>query len=300
MRVLSALAVGLSVFLLGTRGQAEPPVTLPPEAYSSVPPAVPPGAPRPRPEQVYNVSAEFDFPMIFGGTVLWVGPSLALGNIGQPPPCDPCDASKLNALDRKTIRYHHEWARLPANLIYILPGVWGALDILDVGASKWRGWGSDLSVIAEALVIGGVIQQVTRHAVERPRPFMYTPGVYPADRGLPEANRSYFSGHTSSMFSLAASFAYTYQLRHPDSGWRFVVWPALLSAAGVQSGLRVASGDHFPSDVIIGALVGVSAGIMIPALHRRQETTAAPVFRDAQLVPYADKERATLSLGASF
>ena len=73
-----------------------------------------------------------------------------------------------------------------------------------------------------------------------------------------------------------------------------------MATASVQSGLRMASGDHFPSDVIIGALVGTAAGIMIPALHRRQETTAPPVIKDAQLIPYADKERATLSLGASF
>ena len=45
-----------------------------------------------------------------------------------------------------------------------------------------------------------------------------------------------------------------------------VLGSTLAGAALVGTG-RVVSGNHFPSDVLVGAIVGTSAGVLVPALH---------------------------------
>ena len=35
---------------------------------------------------------------------------------------------------------------------------------------------------------------------------------------------------------------------------------------------RVRAGQHFPTDVIMGALVGAGIGVLVPHLHRRRQT----------------------------
>jgi membrane-associated phospholipid phosphatase len=52
-----------------------------------------------------------------------------------------------------------------------------------------------------------------------------------------------------------------------------------VAAAAVVGALRVSSGEHFPSDVSVGALAGVAAGWGVPALHRfapRLQLSASP------------------------
>lgn len=51
--------------------------------------------------------------------------------------------------------------------------------------SRICGW------VAEALAWNGALQDIVRRAVRRPRPFLYTPGVYPSERDRAEAGFSY-------------------------------------------------------------------------------------------------------------
>jgi membrane-associated phospholipid phosphatase len=49
------------------------------------------------------------------------------------------------------------------------------------------------------------------------------------------------------------------------------VWPWLLTTAlGTMMAIeRMGSGDHFPTDVIVGAVAGLAIGITVPWLHER-------------------------------
>jgi membrane-associated phospholipid phosphatase len=38
--------------------------------------------------------------------------------------------------------------------------------------------------------------------------------------------------------------------------------------------LRIAGGNHFPSDVVVGAATGVGVGTAVPLLHRRRRALA--------------------------
>jgi membrane-associated phospholipid phosphatase len=163
----------------------------------------------------------------------------------------------------------------------------------------WKTYLTDLWVVAEAAVWNGALQDIVRRAVRRPRPFLYTPGAYPTERDGADASFSFYSGHTSLAFTLATACSYTYTLRHPHSKWRWLVWPALMAVASIEPVLRVYSGDHFPTDVITGAVVGSAIGLLFPALHRRLKS-APKVVTGMRLVPITGPDETVLAVVGRF
>jgi len=61
-----------------------------------------------------------------------------------------------------------------------------------------------------------------------------------------------------------------YLLSRPDASWAERVGVGLVGGglAGATSALRVTAGQHFPSDVIAGAGIGIVTGVAVPLLHR--------------------------------
>ncbi len=254
-------------------------------------------------ESPYALRLDVDIATLVLGGVLWGGTSL-IGATTQPPFCGgtntpPCNASAVNAFDRLAIGHSSQAARTAADIFSFVPIAYLGLDMLDVGVRHWKTYLTDLWVVAEALVWNGAVQDIVRRAVGRPRPFLYTAGVYPSERDSPDAGYSFYSGHTSFAFALAVSCSYTFTLRHPRSKWRYVIWPALLAVASIEPVLRVYSGDHFPTDVIVGAVAGSAMGLFFPAIHRRLKSLPK-VVTGMRLVPTFGPQQTTLSLVGGF
>ena len=57
---------------------------------------------------------------------------------------------------------------------------------------------------------------------------------------------------------------------HPDAriSAKIGIWAFAASIPAVTGYLRIRGGKHFPTDTIVGYLVGGLVGIGIPALHR--------------------------------
>ncbi|HZS35408.1 MAG TPA: phosphatase PAP2 family protein [Polyangia bacterium] len=219
----------------------------------------------------YRLRLDIDLPLLALGTTLWAGSSFVSN--APPPSCGApstpaCDVTQVNALDRSAI-YYNPSLRGVATGVGLVPVAFLLIPFIDAGPRHWRSWLTDFVVIAEALAWDGAVQDVVRRAVRRPRPFLYLDGAGGFERTSAEATFSFYSGHTSFAFTLATSVAFTFQLRHPRSRWCALVWTALLSVATIEPILRVLAGDHFPTDVIVGALTGSAFGVLLPALHRK-------------------------------
>lgn len=255
-------------------------------------------------ESPYQLRLDVDIAAVVLGGVLWGGSSL-IGN-GQPgaycgtSTTPACNAHTLNALDRLALGRSSPGARIAADVLSVVPVAYFAIDIVDVGWRHWRSYLTDLWVAAEVLVWNGGIQDVVRHAVRRPRPFMYTPGLYASERDTADAAFSFYSGHTAFAFAAATTAAYTFTLRHPHSRAQWIVWPALMLLASTEPVLRVLSGDHFPTDVMVGALAGSAVGLLIPALHRRVGHAASPVVASLRLAPTQTSTTTALTLVGAF
>jgi membrane-associated phospholipid phosphatase len=247
-----------------------PPRPLPPRP---LPPLTAP-PPRPLPSR-YELRLGLDISLLLAGAALWGGSSFL--RTGSEPgswcgtsTTQPCNSSGINGLDRVALGLYSPGAATAANVIAgVVPGALIVFDIVDSGLKNWRGWLGDAVVVAEATLWSGAIQDVVRRAARRPRPFMYTPGLNPGEREGGEADLSFFSGHTSNLFAMVTATAYSYTLRHPRSKWNYLVWSLSMGAASVEPVMRVWSGAHFPTDCIVGAVVGTASGLLFPEIHRR-------------------------------
>lgn len=141
--------------------------------------------------------------------------------------------------------------------------------------TRLRGTLRRSAMYGEALLIAEGISLVLKSPIDRPRPYTYLPADRRPDDSaydvtVGEAFRSMPSGHATVSFC-AAGFAMTdHLISRPDAGWleRAGVPFAGGVLAGMTATLRVEAGQHFPSDVIAGGLIGTSCGVAVPLAHR--------------------------------
>lgn len=133
----------------------------------------------------------------------------------------------------------------------------------DADGDKWIIYGQSLAV--NALIAG-----VTKRLVQRPRPYLYSrdPAAqrYAKEQGE-DAFLSFYSGHAALSFGAAVTGAYLLGASGASKGQRAFAWGGGMMLASATSNLRVRSGKHFYSDVVIGSLIGITVGYLVPALH---------------------------------
>jgi membrane-associated phospholipid phosphatase len=103
--------------------------------------------------------------------------------------------------------------------------------------------------MASATAINGIVTTLLKISIQRERPF----SAYPNEVTKYSSGGSYSmpSGHTSTMFAAATSVS----LLYPK--W-YIIAPSYLFAASVGYS-RMYLGVHYPSDVLIGAVIGTAS-----------------------------------------
>lgn len=84
---------------------------------------------------------------------------------------------------------------------------------------------------------------------------------------------SFYSGDAAATSYGLMFFAKVFNDYYPDSKWKYAVWTASGIGVGLGAYYRAKSGKHFPTDVIVGSIVGGSLGILIPHLHKKKENS---------------------------
>jgi hypothetical protein len=202
----------------------------------------------------------------------WGGPEFMADDIVSPS-C-PCDASEVNSFDRGVVGWDSEGYATASDFAVALSVVAPfALDALETQRSgaPWSGFADDALVISRSILISGAVQEAVKLLTQRPRPRLY--GIDESDPALDDHEEyvSFYSGHTTTAFSAGMSYATLYALRHPDSSSRWMVYGGAMALGTTVGILRIQAGSHFPTDVILGAIMGTAFGIAIPRLHHRDE-----------------------------
>ncbi len=111
-----------------------------------------------------------------------------------------------------------------------------------------------------AMLFGLMITNVTlKELVARPRPWLDVEGLYPL---IQEHDPNSFpSGHTCASFAAVSAW-----WKFFDGGWKKWIWGALAVCMGLS---RLYVGVHYPSDVLMGAMVGVFCGWLAHRVWRR-------------------------------
>lgn len=113
--------------------------------------------------------------------------------------------------------------------------------------------------IAEKLIVVAVTETV-KYIINRPRPYVTYPGlVHPYETS--ETGLSLPSAHTSLSFNTAATLSIRFHK------W-YITVPAYLWASSVGYS-RLYLGEHYPSDVLAGAAIGVGSAYLVKWLDRK-------------------------------
>ena len=111
---------------------------------------------------------------------------------------------------------------------------------------QYKGWEA-----AGSLVINAVVSQGIKFIVNRQRPYEKYSFIYPYKI---DASSSFPSFHTSAAFATATTLSIEYKK------W-YIVVPAYAWAASVGYS-RMYLGEHYPSDVLAGAVVGAGSALL--------------------------------------
>ena len=118
---------------------------------------------------------------------------------------------------------------------------------------------------AEAVFIGSLASQLVRGPLGRSRPFVkdYSDQYdFSPFKGFRDFNyRAFPSIHTASAFAVATVYTLETQRRAPGATW--IVGPVAYAIAAGPGIARMYNGQHWASDVLMGAFVGTLAGAKV-------------------------------------
>ncbi|MFT3917629.1 MAG: phosphatase PAP2 family protein [Anaeromyxobacteraceae bacterium] len=230
------------------------------------------GSPTPAvepPRDVYRLHPALDAAVLAVASTAALLPYLLQDRIVHPR-C-PCDRAEIPGFERWVVGHRSAAADHASD----------ALAVVSIaGPAAAEAWlvglrsplGTDLVVFAETVLVNGALVTTVKDLVQRP-----TPRAYAGDPGItdrPIGYRAFHSGHTSNTVAALTAAAWTARWRYGAGGWPWVAVGVV--GAGVGA-LRIAGGNHFPSDVLVGAAAGFGVGTLVPWLHRRHAPDLALV-----------------------
>lgn len=143
--------------------------------------------------------------------------------------------------------------------VLAVPGVYSLLK----GDAMW-GYGL---MYFETVAMTYGLKELAKNLVVRERPYVYGSGAPAEEFSNGDYCRSFPSGHTALAFASATFLAVVMGFDDSASPWRV---PVCIGSYAVALGVatsRVLSGNHYITDVLVGALVGAACGVAVPLLH---------------------------------
>lgn len=205
------------------------------------------------------------------------------------------DRASINSFDRSATYNWSESAEkfsdIPEQILRFSP----LLQFIPlVKHKKWDHAGTYGLMYAEVLMLNTGLTGITKSLAGRIRPYLYNTSLTAEERfamqsdEAPVASTSFFSGHSSTAFASAVFLSKTYTDIYGRNTWSKVIWAGSLTLATVTAVARVEAGVHFPTDVLVGALVGSAIGYLIPVLHKtKTEKLSFSVFPNYMRIGYS-------------
>jgi membrane-associated phospholipid phosphatase len=243
-------------------------------------------AAEPQPDErvsIFAIDPPVDAAVIGAGVALAIAPAV-LGDSIVTPTC-PCDPRTVNAIDRRAIGNSSQAAATISNVTSIVAiAAPIGFELATLGPSS--AFLEDAIVFGQTVLLSNALANVAKLVVQRPRPETYA-ATDPALLRSTDSYLSFYSGHATNTFAALTAASMILHLRYGTTFWPFLVTVLIGSSVAVE---RVLAGKHFPTDVTLGAAVGIAEGLLIPYWHMKRPESPAyrfslvPITAGAELV----------------
>ncbi|MEO5673571.1 MAG: phosphatase PAP2 family protein [Chitinophagales bacterium] len=191
------------------------------------------------------------------------------------------DISKIPSFDISAIHQSNPGYQKASD---ILEYVAVALPFLAFVDKRVSGHGGQIVFMyLETLALDFALYNMTTGLVNRRRPLTFNTdthveiinGIESIVSDVPQSSKeragvleSFFSGHTCNAATATFFGARVFTDLRPQSKLVPFVWIAAAGVPAFTAFSRYKAGKHFPSDVIVGYLVGASVGYFVPQFHK--------------------------------
>jgi membrane-associated phospholipid phosphatase len=123
----------------------------------------------------------------------------------------------------------------------------------------------------EAMSVTGLLYTGSVYLADRYRPYAYNPNVPMDRRTRGGAKNSFFAGHVALVGTSTFFMAKVFNDYHPHWKAKWIPFTVAGLATGGVALMRYRGGQHFLSDIALGAVVGVLSGILVPHVHKNKD-----------------------------
>lgn len=173
----------------------------------------------------------------------------------------------IPAFDRAATRNSSESARSASDLTLNVSTV---LPVFLLAGNRTRKDAGKLGILfAETMAINYGLTNIIKATSLRPRPYVFEEGLDPATIIRSNDRSAFLSGHTSVSAAGGFFFARAFSDYYPDSKLKPAVWALGAGLPALTGYLRFRAGQHYPSDIIAGYVLGATVGYLVPTLHKK-------------------------------
>jgi membrane-associated phospholipid phosphatase len=235
-----------------------------------------------RGDSLFRIKPAVDIPLVAGGAALDI---YNFAKIGQR---NSTSVEKLNGLKISDLDWFDRWGVHPYShsvdqLSYVPFYVAMPLPLIVFGIDNrmrqdfWK-----LTYLyGETMILTGVLYTSAVHWIPRLRPLTYEAASPLEERQASNSRNSFFAGHVALVGTSLFFIASTWSAYHPESDLKWVFYTGAGAITALTGYWRSRAGEHFPSDIAVGALVGAGMGILVPRFHMprklAQRVSFAPV-----------------------
>lgn len=221
-----------------------------------------------RPGGPYRLKPFVDIPLVAGGAA----PDIY--NFGEIGKKNPTSVAKLQTLRISDIDWFDRWAVHPyshsidkASYLPFYAAMPAPLIVFAIDSRMRKDYWKLTWLYGEAMILTGVLYTSAVHWESRLRPLTYESSSPIAERTSANSRNSFFAGHVALVGTSFFFIAQAYADYHPESHCKWVFYTGAGAVTALTGYLRNRAGEHFPSDIVLGAIVGVASGLLTPMLH---------------------------------
>ncbi len=221
-------------------------------------------------DPVYTIRPIVDIPVVTAAAA-W-----DLYNFSQISKKAPSSLAEVESLKISKIDWFDRWAVHPYNhsidelsykpffLAMPLP-----LIVFGIDKKMRKDFWKLTFLYGEAMTLTGVLYTSAVHYVSRHRPLVYESASPIGTRESFNSRNSFFAGHVALVGTSVFFIAQAYADYHPDSRYKWAFYGGAAVMTALTGYWRNLAGEHFPTDITLGAAVGIASGMLVPLLHRR-------------------------------